>query len=519
MLSPEARRLAVLLGLMLTLTPAAALSWMAPIGIPVPDWPSSLDIERPLFPSQWSRDTIGFYFVQAGGSNPGNGYPASPRGRMPPVAPPGSVIAVNGVVSGSINFDFSGTDDRPIWIMGYQRESRPTFTDDCVTTGKYLIFDNLNFSAENFPGLNLVDKGNHHMYRDCSFRNTYSARNGAGIAAGGSYLVFYRIAVYEQGNWQYRGPDIDRHGVKVYAGSDQWFVDSSFFHCQGDGIQIGNANNPPDTIKRIYIGRNVAYENLQSGFWTKNATDVIFSQNTAYNIFGGSGGGLGVGMGGQYDPVNVWFLHNQIYHAPSGIYIAGANKGGGGPWYVIGNLIFDIEARDCNAYNWAAIGYRNEGGFFVLFNTIHDVNMFVATIPGRNLTIRNNIFSTPKTTACPNINTQTYPVMDYNAYSSNHFTFGFCGGPSCKGPFQYKTVADFSVGESKETHRVLGALGMASPPANFELTLNSACRDKANPAEESVFATYRSNYGIDIAKDFVGKKRPVNSRWDIGAFE
>jgi hypothetical protein len=519
MLFSEYRRLAALLELVLSLTPAAAFSWIAPIGIPVPNWPSSLDIERPPLPSQWNKDIIGFYFVQTGGSNAGNGYPANPRNRMPSLPPPGSVIVVNGVVSGSIIVDFSGTDDRPIWIIGYKPESRPTFTNDCLTIGKYLIFDNLNFNGENFSGINLIDKGNHNMYRDCAFRNTYGARNGAGIAAGGSHLIFYRITVYEQGDWQYRGPDIDRHGVKVYAGSDQWFVDSLFFHCQGDGIQVGNANNPPNTINRIYIGRNIAYENLQSGFWTKNATDVIFSQNTVHSIFGGGGGGLGVGMGGQYDPFNVWFLNNRIYHAPSGVFIAGANKGGGGPWYVIGNLIFNIEARDCNAYNWAAMGYRNEGGFFALFNTIHDANMFVAAIPGKNLTIRNNIFSTPKIGSCPNINTQTYPVMDYNAYSSNHFTFGFCGGPSCKGSIQYKTVGEFSAAESKEAHGVVGLLGITNPPTNFELTSNSPCRDKANPAEESVFEIYRSRYGIDIAKDFVGKTRPINSRWDIGAFE
>ena len=72
--------------------------------------------------------------------------------------------------------------------------------------------------------------------------------------------------------------------MKIGDGSyDTWVLDSTFFHCQGDGIQVGT-NGTRNTIQRVYIGRNLTYENFQAGFWTKDATDVIFSENVAHDL-------------------------------------------------------------------------------------------------------------------------------------------------------------------------------------------------------------------------------------------
>jgi hypothetical protein len=512
-------RIAFLSALMVPLPAEVAWSWTPPLGIPAPAWPSDLDEKRPDLPAPWNTNRAGLYFVEHGGINSGNGYPNNPRGSLPASPQPGSLVVINGQITQPVTIRFGGTAQSPIWIMGYNPSKRPVLSNECGVSGHHLIFDNLDFNASNLNGANLIDTGDSNLYRDCSFKNTYVGSNGAGIGAGGTNLIFYRIAVFDQGNWKYNGPDIDRHGIKVFAGSDQWIVDSQFYHCQGDGIQVGDARNRSDAINRIYIGRNIAYENLQTGFWAKNASDVVFSQNTIWGIKGGGQGGLGVGLGGQYDPKRVWFLSNKVYSSQSGIYISGPSDGGGGPWYVIGNIIYDIETGDCNAYDGGAIGYRNQGGLFVFFNTVHDSNIYLSIVPNAAFPVRNNIFSSPKATSCPNFNAQTYPSMDYNAYSSPQFSFGFCGGPSCSGAIKYASVDQFALGQGQERHRKVGPLGLVNPPIDFSLAPNSVCADAANPVEESVFADYRTRYGGDIRTDGTGKERNPRPPRSIGAFE
>ena len=63
-----------------------------------------------------------------------------------------------------------------------------------------------------------------------------------------------------------------------------WVVDNQLYRNSGDGIQI-NAGGPgvTGTTHHIYVGRNTAYGNKQTGFWVKHATDVIFSQNVCHS--------------------------------------------------------------------------------------------------------------------------------------------------------------------------------------------------------------------------------------------
>ncbi len=188
--------------------------------------------------------------------------------------------------------------------------------------------------------------------------------------------------------------------MKIESANGLWFVDSVFHHIQGDGIQVGDQNNAASAINKVYIGRNQAHHNLQSCFWTKNATDVIMSENVCSDITF-SPGGDGQGMGGQYDPKHVWFLYNTIYNTKAGIKVSGASAGTGGPWYMIGNRIHAVQSDSCNNYDMGALSFRNSGGATMLFNTIHDVDMFVAVPTGTGITVRNNIFSSQPPPAAP----------------------------------------------------------------------------------------------------------------------
>jgi hypothetical protein len=273
-------------------------------------------------------------------------------------------------------------------------------------------------------------------------------------------------------------------------------VDSTFYHCQGDGIQVGDQNNAPAQINRIYIGRNLGYENLQSCFWTKNATDVIFSSNTCYGI-NYSNGGIGQGMGGQYDPKYVWLLNNKIYNTKSGIMIASSSSGGGGPWNIIGNLVYAVasEQQGCNNYNAGGVSFRNEGGVNILFNTFHDVDLFVGIPAGSGIVVRNNIFSSKRGSACSAFDVGPAYTHDYNLFSASSYDPG------------------------SEAHRVVGDPKFVAAGSNFSLQSTSPAIDAANPTEEAAFTTFKSRYGIDLRKDFSGKPRPQGARWDIGAYE
>lgn len=487
--------------LSLLLAPVTAWAWNPPVGVPVPAWPSDLDIARPSMPSPWSSEQAGVYFIDPTGcSDAGRTYgrPGAPRCSLPSSPVAGSVIVLNGMISGNKTIAFAGTSASPIWIMGYDTANKPTLNGVWDLSGSYLIVDNLawNYTSQDGVGLG----GHHIMVRDCSLANPYDASSGAGFIPYGINDILYKVTIAQMGNWQYSGTgDIDRHGVKVLDGvSDLWIVDSKFYHCHGDGIQIGDQNNLSSGINRVYVGRNVGYENFQSCFWTKNATDVIFSQNVCYGIdYPPDLTAVGQGIGGQYDPKYVWFLGNIVHDTRSGLMIASSSNGGGGPWYAIGNLFYNIQSpkMSCNSYGMGAISFRNLGGFTAIFNTFYNVDVFFA-LPPSSATARGNILASQMVNACsPNLIEGTL-THDYNLFSVSSYDPG------------------------TEAHRVVGDPKFVNASTlNFSLQPTSPAIGKAIPTEEPAFSAFQTRYGIDIRKDMLGVVRPQGGTWDIGAFE
>jgi len=483
--------------LALLAAPPAFAAWTPPVGIPKPAFPSDLDIARPTLPSPWTTVQPGFYFVAGSGcaDSNGNGTPGAPRCSLPGTASPGDVIVLDGTISRDASFGYTGTAASPVWVMGKDPASRPTVTTPWSIRGSYVIVDSIAFNLNSQDGVGLG--GDHVMLRNATMINTYGTSNGAAFGMGGQQVIFYKNVVSQSGNWQHTGADIDRHGIKV-GGNDIWIVDSQFFHVQGDGVQIGDQNNATSAINRIYLGRNVAYENLQFGFWVKNATDVIFSENTAYNLARSTASGPGGGMGGQYDPKYVWFINNTIRDSNSGIHIAGSSNGGGGPWFAIGNLVYGIatSGSNCNGYDAGAISYRNDGGFTELFNTVYNVDFFGGFPPsGGTVTMRDNIFASKKANSCSAFASERTLANDYNLYSASAYVPG------------------------SESHAVIGDPRFVNAGSDFSLQANSPAVGRASAVEEPAFATFQTRYGIDIRKDLKGTTRPQQGKWDIGAIE
>jgi len=485
------------LTLLAALASPAALAWTPPVGIPAPAWPTNLDVARPALPASWTTDQAGFYFVASTGCSNANanGNPSAPRCSLPSSVAAGSVIVLDGTISQAATLAYTGTAASPIWIMGYHTASKPAVTSAWSITGSYQIVDSIAFTLNGQDGVGIG--GNHNMLRASSMSNPYGTSNGAGFGLGGQQNIFYDNVVSQMGDWQYTGADIDRHGIKV-SGTEIWILDSEFYHCQGDGVQVGDQNNAASAINKIYIGRNVAHENLQFGFWTKNATDVIFSENTAYLLSRSTASGPGGGLGGQYDPAYVWYLNNTVYNSNNGIHIAGSSNGGGGPWYAIGNLVHGIATTgaSCNGYDYGGISYRNSGGFTAIFNTVHDVDFFGGFPPsGGEVVIRNNIFSAKKANSCAGFAIERTVTHDYNLFTSAAYDPG------------------------SEAHRVVADPQFTAAGSDFTLKANSPAVGRGSLTEEAAFADFQNRYGIDIRKDIRGVVRPQLGRWDLGAFE
>ncbi len=483
-------------------------AWMPPIGIPHPPWPADLDIARPALPDPWTSDQAGWYFISPSGCSDTRTYGnlTAPRCSLPASPAAGSKIVLHGTFANSRTIAWNAEALSPIWIMGYDPDDRPVMTNYWTITGSYIILDNLTWNYNAGDGVRLA--GNHLMVRDCAYANPFDISNGAGFGISGTFIVFYRNVVSQMGDWQYTGEgDIDRHAIKVTnPAADVWIVDSLFYHCHGDATQVGDARsrNAPEEINRIYIGRNISYENYQTGFWTKNATDVIFSQNLVYNMKTASEFSRGTALGGQYDARHIWFIANTVRDCNVGIYIVGPEQNNGGPWYAIGNLIYNIEFPGpdgaCNNSDIGALGYRNMGGYSAMFNTVYNVDMFVA-IPdgaGGTLNVSNNIFSLKNIehNNCTALDVDPSFIHDYNLFS------------------------DASYNTESETHLQIEPASntFLNPGTNFQLKSTSSAVGSANPVEESIFAAFQSRYGIDIRKDILGVSRPQNT-WDIGAFE
>src|SRR5262249_31146512 len=94
-----------------------------------------------------------------------------------------------------------------------------------------------------------------------------------------NYVVIYGNTIHDNGDAN-ATTDQDVHGIAVGPRvSNLWIVDNEIYRNSGDGIQINAGQANQATTHHIYLGRNRSHHNKQSGMWTKQAVDVIFSQN------------------------------------------------------------------------------------------------------------------------------------------------------------------------------------------------------------------------------------------------
>ena len=225
-----------------------------------------------------------------------------------------------------------GTAAAPVFIQG------GSFTATNELSGSYVI-------VERGAGVGWVirDTGSAASTHHIVVRDTELVGGGIGI---GPYLgahvhdiVVLRTSIHDVGDMKVK-TDVDSHCVSVGVSDHVWILDSIFTRCSGDGVQVNGGRDGPK-LHHVYIARNVATNNRQSGFWAKQSADVVMSSNVVSNMRPGSGG-PGNCIGAQYGAARIVFLNNRLSDCEYGIGLWSYDEGAPGGALIAGNVITNI---------------------------------------------------------------------------------------------------------------------------------------------------------------------------------
>jgi hypothetical protein len=450
---------------------------------------------------------------------------------IPGELPAGSVVELHNAYDQTHESPYtivsSGTAAKPVFIRGTSTSTKPTISRAWELTGTYYILENLEFTGgagTSSVGLSFLGPTSFASLRHSDLHGNL-VTGGIGVVSYTSdtvsNVVIYDNLIHDNGDIN-ASFDQDVHGIAVNQLVDHlWVIDNELYRNSGDGIQISAGSLAKQaTVHHIYVGRNVSHGNKQDGFWTKQAVDVIFSQNTAYN-HRPSNSSMGMGMGSQYAPERVWFLFNHIYDCEYGIgTTSSSGLGFGTNFYLIGNLIHNIHHTEAHnpdsAWSQAAIMLVDGVNRYILNNTIYDVDAGINSPSSGNLYIVNNIISTVTDPLGNHIFIESGPTA--TASTMNHNLFE--GAVRIKwGPGRAYDLASFQAAFPGEGRSSVNAnpLFRDAPHTDFRLQMASPAVDAGT--KDAVYSTFFSLYGIDIAKDIAGTPRPQGPRFDLGAYE
>ncbi len=479
-------------------------------------------------------------------TNNAYGSPVLPRKTVPGLLTAGAVVEVHNNANangwGEFGIGGVGTLEKPIFVRGINNPRIiSTFDIGYYRNAQYIIVEGFDFFGGSIIGR---QEGNVFTTSFISVRNCdiYGdmTSGGVGISSWSSNLVnnivIYNNIIHDNGEWDPLTAvgDQDNHGVGVGAKvSYLWVLDNEMYHNSGDGLQINAGTALQSTTHHIYVGRNISHHNKQSGMWTKQSVDVIFSENTIYG-HRNSSSSSGTGTGFQYGPERVWFLYNHIYDNEGGIGL-GSNSGVGfgTEAYFVGNLIHDIHYDPIyhddsyDAYNnnigsaWNNAAMMMAGGVnrYIVNNTIYDVDAGINIPASGSAYIANNI------------------IANVNSGGESHIWAelgtSLAGGTFNLGVFNnllYQPsgsvrIRDYNTIYSPSTLPVLlGADNLQADPlfvnpelSDFSLQFNSSARDTGVIVD--VYQTFQDLYSLDIKLDKNSISRPQGSTWDIGAYE
>jgi len=515
-------------GLLLSISTVEAQTWAPPIGIPAPSF--GIREQAPAAPSPWTVPTTGFYYVDATSaastdtSNP-LGTPSKPRKTIPNALPAGSVVELHGTYdrshSSPNSIVASGTSTNPVYIRGVSVAARPLIRNWWEVKGTYVILENLEFgplNATQSGGLVFLAPLNHAALRHS---NVHGNLNGGGMALESwdtqltQNVVVYNNAVHDNGDVNATF-DQDVHGITVGARvSNVWVVDNQLYRNSGDGIQVNAYGATAASTHHIYVGRNLAYGNKQTGFWSKLATDVVFSQNVSRSHRPGNSS-MGQCMGFQYATQYIWFLFNTMSDCDFGIGVMSDHEGTGTESFIIGNVIYNIHPANGvidagNSWASSAIMIAGSTNRRVIHNTIYDVNAGINVgASNGTLEVRDNIISRVVAPA-NHLYVESATLAASTAFHHNLLE----GDPRVRlgGPQQHLTSAQLAAMQS------FGVDPLFVNPAGGDFHVQATSKAVDTGDYPSAYTIFQQRYGLSIARDVDGNPLPSGAAPDMGAFE
>jgi hypothetical protein len=523
------------------------VDWFAPIGIPTP--PFGINETHWMYDGQL-YDYDGDGIPEAPYNDAGNGpythyidntdpnaseynnpfgSPERPRKYPPSILPAGSVVEIHGGCDPTsmlyLTFRGAGTSDKPVFIRGVGPAAKAAIHKPVLVYGSYMILENLNvdhWSEVGEVGIAVDASGisnDHICVRHCEVHGNPSYWTSALAVCSlqeppppdtNTDIVVYDTRCYENGPWYdpEAENDPDFHGISLGSHSSRiWIVDNELYHDSGNGLQI----NGDFTTNHLYIGRNIAWENRQTGFGNKRSCDTIFSQNIAFNHQPCASDPEGGGICFQHGPERIWFLFNRLYGNTSGIVgPSGLDEFDGTNIYMIGNVIYDCEGAGISFWG------SPETEFHVLNNTICRVGDGISCQAVKAVHVENNIISDIAVNwhIYTMFNTQFSSTLTYDLFYQNGqpLSFYWNGGYAGNSVVQFQSYTGQGQGCLEGNPAFQSAMAW-----DFRLQASSPARD-AGVAHE-VYQTFLSLYGLDISKDFDGMPRPKGGAWDMGAME
>lgn len=539
----------------------SVLAYTPPIGIPDPTWGAlhPVDTQAPAVPSQWPDEAaVGAYYIDnshaaATDNNNPYGSPNKPRRTIPGIIfGPGSYIEVHGnydKLTARYQVQMNCTEAKPCWIRGVAGQEPVIKSHLFLKNSSYVFVENLHFeggqSGAFWVDANEGNRSHHIVMRNSVIKDRNYAYNDSGIKispANGSKIhdvVVYGNQLMNLGtnaDWNKGDPDFhaiapDVFGLDAKSGaelSNVWILNNYCTQISGNCVQLvaQDCKNGSciDMLHHVYVGNNRAHKNRQAGFWSKQARDVVFSQNTSYDNRS-YGGQPGDGMGFQYGPDNIWFLYNRIYDSSYGIRQAQTQDAEGHNAYFIGNLIYDIHPESGSnksvGDDWRqGVGiafWRGGMNRYVVNNTITDVNAGIVSARPGPLEITGNVIA--------DIADNDFHIsIAQPAEHSPKVTSGLMHDPNVGMRVRWDGSAYTSVSDFKQASQQCARNCVAADPRfenpkdrKYALKQGSPAISQLKILPTDVYARYQGLYGENIRVDMNRADR--GAALDFGAFE
>ncbi len=514
-----------------TLNVQTAANYAPPAGVPTPGFGITQTVA-----SVYGNDSYFTHWVDpthpnsTDSSNP-NGTQIKPRKGIPGNVAPGSVVVIAaGTFNSLVAITAAGTAAQPIFYRGLNPAAPPLIKNKLAIEGaaKYVIVENIALDRDyQTSGVNIIGPAHHVSFRHCDV----SDAQGAVLIYGDvNNIVVYNNHIHDCGDMS-AAADIDDNGVIIGKGVDCWVLDNVVRHCVGSGIVLNPGfGSPNNQINHCYIGRNQVHNVRQSGVWSKQSEDCVFSQNTVWSIRVTNHTSAD-GIGYQYGPERLWILNNRVFDCEFGIR-SGSNSvsNPGQNTYIVGNVLHDIHDKrgqfDAGSA-WSNAGIMLVGGVnrFIHQNTIYNCDAGMNFPGDGSYTISNNIVANVTQTGGNHIWVQDEAGNTGWTIASN--LVWQPGGGATKLKFRNSVMTLQGLQLMQGAHAMANVGGdprfVAAAQGDFHLLSGSPAVDVGQTMTFPVL--FQTLFNVAANLDLDGVLRPSDgdgngqAGWDIGAYE